>query len=103
MVRDDRRVFFASLLGNIVFQTGNKGYFLGAEIIKELQKQQRAFVSQTIPPQTVSSSYCVVFFLREKDGSASASRNVVALTPLRSLTLSMDTRELTADTERVNF
>jgi hypothetical protein len=91
------------LLGNIVFQTGNIRCFLGAEIIKELQKQQRPFVSQTIPPQTGFFFLFCCFFLREKDGSASASRNVVALTPLRSLTLSMDTRELTADTERVNF
>ena len=50
--------------------------------------------------QRVSSSYSVIFFLRENDGSASASRNEVALTPLGSLTPSMDTRELSIDTER---
>jgi hypothetical protein len=87
------------LLGNIVFQTGNKGCFLGAEIIKELQKQQRAFVSQIIPPTGFFFLFCY-FFLRENDGSASASRNEVALTPLRSLTPFMDTRELSRDTER---
>jgi len=86
------------LLGNIVFQTGNKGCFLGAEIIKELQKQQRAFVSQIIPPPTGFLFLFCYFFLRENDGSDSASRN--ALTPLRSLTPSMDTRELSVDTGR---
>ena len=89
--------FFCFLAGQHCFPNWKQRMFSWRRNNK--RTTETAFVSQIIPSPTGFFLFCF-FVLRENDGSASASRNEVALTPLRSLTPFMDTRELSRDTER---